>query len=77
MAFAPTHGHSGGAGGLGGIACRCSSGAAGLGGGLLGSLGSGSAPIQDEDRLEVRVWAADHRDRTRVDDAQNGFPARA
>lgn len=45
------------------------------GGGILGSMG-GSAPIQEEDRLDVRVWHAD-RDRTPLDEAQRrqGFPS--
>lgn len=44
-------------------------------GGLLGSRG-GSAPIQEEDRLDVRVWHAD-LDRTPLDETQRvqGFPS--
>lgn len=46
-----------------------SNGAGGLG--MLG--GSNGSPIQQEDRLSVRAWPADRRDRTQVSDAQNGF----
>ncbi|MDP3155993.1 MAG: hypothetical protein Q8N23_25190 [Archangium sp.] len=46
-------------------------------GGLIGGLGmgnSGGAPIQEEDRLKVRLWPADQRSRTAVPDAQSSFP---
>lgn len=42
--------------------------------GLLGGLG-GAQPIQEEDRLEVRVWPADHRDRTKLADEANALPS--
>lgn len=49
------------------------------GGGGLGMLRGmgGSRPIQDEDRLEVSVWAADQRDRTKLDSSRRheAFPA--
>ncbi|MDP1825004.1 MAG: hypothetical protein Q8L48_17235 [Archangium sp.] len=45
-------------------------------GAILGSLG-GSSPIQEEDRLDVRVWPSDHRQRSTLDEPQRrqGFPA--
>jgi hypothetical protein len=47
----------------------------GAGGLLLGGMG-GTAPLQEDDRLEVRVFRADHRDRVKLDDAQQrgSFP---
>ena len=44
------------------------------GGGLLGSMG-GNKPLQEEDLLEVRVWPADQRDRTKPQDEKNAFPS--
>ncbi|MDP2269441.1 MAG: hypothetical protein Q8K32_01845 [Archangium sp.] len=46
------------------------SGAGGLG--MIG--GSMGAPIQEEDRVKVRVWPADQRNRMAVPDAQSSFP---
>jgi hypothetical protein len=47
------------------------------GGGGLGMIGGtrGNQAIQDQDLLIMRLWPADHRDRTRVDDSAAGFPS--
>lgn len=46
----------------------------GLAGGLGMIGGSRGAPIQEEDRLKVRVSPADQRSRTAISDAQSSFP---
>lgn len=43
-------------------------------GGILGGMG-GSSPVQEEDRLDVRIWHADNRERTQLDDTKDGFPS--
>lgn len=42
--------------------------------GIFGAMG-GMRPIQETDLLEVNIWPADQRDRTRVDDDKSGFPS--